>query len=396
VKRPAERRELVRSRPAPRRRAGEGALAVDQLARPRRPVARPKARRRPEPAFVAHGRAMAAGRALAAGLICFAVWLALDARQLDNSAHAAPLGVRRSVSSAILGPITRVQQVVGLDRVVDSLNRLLGRNSPATPAGGLAGAQGPSSPNHRSGGGHRGSTTPTTVAGGSKGAPQPVAFPPPSVAHPVTVLDIGDSIGEDLGYGLADMIGTNPAVHLVQAAQGNTGLADTAYYNWSSNLAQDLAKYHPAIVVALFGGNDWQPFTAAGKAAMPGTAFWRAQYTARVADLVTQATAAGAKVFWVGLPIMGPTAGLPSEMAPTLNSVYQSAAASHPGASYISIYQLFENAQGQYSQYLPGPGGNLVEVRDPDDIHIAPPAGNDRAATAVLAGIEASLHIKLH
>ncbi len=62
---------------------------------PPRPAVRP---RRASPPVASGGRTLAAGRALLVTLLAFAIWLALDARQLYNAAHASPLGVRRSVA----------------------------------------------------------------------------------------------------------------------------------------------------------------------------------------------------------------------------------------------------------------------------------------------------------
>ncbi len=64
---------------------------------------------RPRPAFGADPRQVPAGKVLAVGLICFFVWLMLDARQLYNSALGSPIGVRRSVAISILRPIARVR-----------------------------------------------------------------------------------------------------------------------------------------------------------------------------------------------------------------------------------------------------------------------------------------------
>ena len=46
----------------------------------------------------------------------------------------------------------------------------------------------------------------------------------PTAARPLTILDVGDSLGEDLGLGLGYTLGTNPLVHLVQAGYGSSGI----------------------------------------------------------------------------------------------------------------------------------------------------------------------------
>ena len=214
-------------------------------------------------------------------------------------------------------------------------------------------------------------------------------------AHPITILDIGDSIGEDLGIGLGDVLGSDPAVKVIQSAVGNTGLADPGYYNWPANLAGQLKQYHPKIVVVMLGGNDWQPFlTGPNTAAIPGTAYWRSAYGQRVAGLINEATSAGAAVFWVGLPPMAPSSALPPAMSPALNAVFQAQAAAN-GATYVPTWNAFTNAAGQYAEFLPNAEGQLVAVRDPDGVHLAPPAGCDLAATIVRNAIQSTFDIKL-
>ncbi len=112
----------------------------------------------------------------------------------------------------------------------------------------------------------------------------PASFVQPSADHPLTVLDIGDSIGQDLGYGLGDVVGTHADVRLIDDSQGDTGLARPDYYNWPANLAAELKALHPQVVVALFGGNDWQPFIADGQQADLGTTPSGASSTGRASN----------------------------------------------------------------------------------------------------------------
>jgi hypothetical protein len=228
--------------------------------------------------------------------------------------------------------------------------------------------------------------------------PQP-ALPPvaqPSAKHPITILQIGDSLGEDLGIGLQDVIGGEPTILLETKAVGDTGLANKAYYNWPAALAGYLAEYHPAIVVVFLGGNDCQPFTAGttnvNPVALGGTDAFDVAYSARVGALMSEATSAGAHVLWVGMPIMQDPQF--SSCMQELNSDYADEAALHPGVTYLSSWKLFQSPSGQYSEYM-NVDGNLGEVRDPDGVHIDGPAGTDLIANFVVSAMEADYHIKL-
>src|SRR5579872_7184314 len=60
-----------------------------------------------------------------------------------------------------------------------------------------------------------------------------------------TILEIGDSLGNDLGWGLARELRSMPGLRLIQLDKSSTGLAAGWFYNWHHHLATDLRRYHP-------------------------------------------------------------------------------------------------------------------------------------------------------
>jgi hypothetical protein len=215
----------------------------------------------------------------------------------------------------------------------------------------------------------------------------------PTKARPMTILDVGDSLGEDLGLGLGYTMGTNPLVRIVQAAHGDSGLARPDYYNWPAVLEADLIEYHPQMVTILIGGNDSQNFLVNGEPVVLGTAQWHTIYSERVALMMRETVKAGAKMLWVGLPIMQDPAFAASMQM--LNAIYKTQAALHPGVTFLPTWKLFSNAQGLYSAYLTNSSGQTVLARDSDGIHIAPPGGCDIIAIAAAKEIEAVWHVHL-
>ena len=184
----------------------------------------------------------------------------------------------------------------------------------------------------------------------------------------VTVLEIGDSLGEDLGIGMENALAASPQVHLEADAVGDTGLSNQGYYNWPVHLESELQEYHPQVVVIMLGGNDMQGFVNGTAIESVGTAGWKAAYTARVGEMLDEATAAAAKVVWVGMPIME-SPSFSGEMA-ELNSIYQSQVKGHEGATYFASWSLFANSAGQYVGTKPGPNGETLVLHDPDGIHL--------------------------
>jgi hypothetical protein len=214
----------------------------------------------------------------------------------------------------------------------------------------------------------------------------------PTDGHPLTILEIGDSLGEDLGIGLENELGEDPLVKIHPEAVGDTGLANVGFYNWPAELESELAQDHPQAVIVFLGANDGQGFDVDGEAVEFGTPAWISAYKARVADMMEEATSAGARVLWVGMPIMQP-AWLAPEMV-LVNSIYRSEAALHKGVTYFSSWALFSNSSGQYTEYVTGPGGEQIQLRDDDGIHLDTP-GCDRLAQALIAPMDADWGIKV-
>jgi uncharacterized protein len=345
--------------------------------------------------------------------MCFALWMLFDARQLFNSANASPLGARRSAAMTFLRPFMRIEDFFGIDRFVDGGNRALGRNGTPTlkhPGGNTTppststtlpasttttippyvSSAFPAIPAHitltapnRS---HvHSSTTPPRIAG-----PPPLAQPTP--AHPLVILDVGDSIGEDLGYGLDNVLGSSPRVRLVLAAQESTGLVDEDYYNWPAHLEADIHAYHPRLVVVMLGANDWNGLLQNGVGYPAGSAQWRRIYSERVAQMMSEATSAGARVVWVGMPIMqSPSFSAAMEV---VNAIFEQQAARHPGVVFVPTWRLFSTRSGHFLTYISSAQG-LVQVRASDGVHIALPGGGEYVGSYVVSQIERSFRIRI-
>ena len=205
----------------------------------------------------------------------------------------------------------------------------------------------------------------------------------PAPARPV--LEVGDSLGIDLGWGLTDEL-SGSRDRLVAVAVGDTGLAEPSYYDWPAQLAVDLRLYHPGTVVVFLGANDVESFYSANRFLPFGSPGWAALYGKRVAKMMDEAVSAGAKVLWVGMPPMeGPS--FSSDMA-TLNAVYRTEALAHrPDVSYYASWRVLGGPQGQYRGALTGPGGEQVALRAPDGVHITR-SGGDLLAKAVVTRLK--------
>lgn len=218
--------------------------------------------------------------------------------------------------------------------------------------------------------------------------PRPVTFhtlAQPTPKNPLKVLVIGDSLGEDLQDGLLDVAGKSSSLDIIPASYGSSGLINTKFYNWPRELAADLTKYHPQLVYMMFGANDSYSFYQNGRYVAFGSAYWRQVYGGRANSLIVQAQRAGARVIWVGEPIMSTSSVLSNAKMQTLNALYASEVNKHRAiAQFVPTWKLFQNAQGSFTQYMNDSAGTSVMVRDPDGVHIAPPAGDELIASYLL------------
>ena len=360
-------------------------------------------------------RRASAGRIIGVGLLCFLIWLLFDANQLYHSAQAGQIGARRTVAVIILRPIAAVSDALHLSGPVNGADSALGRcgigGAPACASTGTL----PTIPVTV--------TTipippPTTVPPrrlspvevgymGFLGAPHissgllyppPLpAWPPPILSptpsHPLTLLSIGDSIGEDLGFGLDDVFSLDTAVKVVQVGVESTGLARPDYYNWPATLATDLHRYRPKIVVVMMGANDAQALYDNGNWISFDTPQWWQIYRSRVALVMDEAIAAGAHVMWVGLPPMGPGSSVPPAFPHELNKIFRAEAASHYGVRYFSAAAVLSNPKGGFTQYK-SIRGSFEEIRSADGVHLLP-AGYDLLAKDLIVPMEQAWHVDL-
>jgi hypothetical protein len=339
--------------------------------------------------------------------------LLFDANQLYINANTSPPGARRTVSMIILRPIAAFTNAIGISSVVhganDALNKANGLGSqnggqqnlnPTCDVGGVmvpcTGGYGanqsniyavmPPLPHHV-----RGLRLPPSPPPVRTHLPKLRPIAQPTDKHPLTMLDIGDSLGEDLGYGLGDQYVGDPWVNVIQKSQVATSLSVPNYYDWPVNLENFLHQYHPQVVVVMIGGNDNNGLVQDNHFVSFGTPQWQVDFAERVQQIMDEVTATGARVFWVGMPIMQ-DAGLSHDMIEE-NGVFAHVASITPGATFFSSWNLFA-VHGQYNEFIPGPNGTTIDARYSDGTHIAP-GGYDYLAQKLVRPMEQAWHIKL-
>ena len=213
----------------------------------------------------------------------------------------------------------------------------------------------------------------------------------PTASAPLRVLEVGDSLGEDLGFRLqADLPATGVAT-VAMDSQGDTGLSNENFYDWPSHLEEDLASANPQIVVIFLGANDGQGFDVNGVPEDYGTPEWISAYTERVDEMLQESNRAGARVVWVGMPLMQDPA-LNSEML-QLDAIFKAQSARFPGTLYLSSVPVLCPGD-QFTFSITTSSGESEVIRTPDGVHLTTP-GAELVAQAVISGIDARWHLTL-
>jgi hypothetical protein len=206
----------------------------------------------------------------------------------------------------------------------------------------------------------------------------------PTTALPLRVLEIGDSLGIDLGDQLKSQLDATGIARTTVASVGDSGLSNTTYFDWPDHLAGLLNTDRPQIVVVFMGANDDQGLYVNGMASAPDTLAWVEGYAQRVNDLVREATSFGARVVWVGMPLMANpdlNAAVQRE-----NAIYERETKSFSATLYMSSSAVLD-ASGVYETNGEDSSGGLVALRTPDGVHLTP-AGAGVLARAVIKAVD--------
>ena len=151
------------------------------------------------------------------------------------------------------------------------------------------------------------------------------------------------------------------------SALAGSGLLDTEV-DWLAHGRRLIAQYDPSVVVVEFTGD--YGFLGTRPGIVPFTAsFYNAwaQVSQRLEDILCSR---GATVYWV----VGPVVANPTNNASiaTLGKIYAHLHAPNSPSGHpplIDVTPALSGATGRYAEFLPGPGGHPVQVRQPDGTH---------------------------
>lgn len=320
---------------------------------------------------------MPAGRVLIAMVVCLLLWSFLFAPIMERAADAGPIGARRTAALAFLRPLAGLGDLLQVGRATEALERALGRDPEAAP-GGVIDLEPPGFPLPRPPRGPADQPSPLPDPG------EPIRKPRPG--NELRVVVVGDSLAGGLAVGLEAMFDPR-LVHVWNLGRISTGLAREDYFNWQAGMREIVGSYRPDLVVVMLGLNDNQAQQSPDEPAIPvGRWEWVVSYRERVAEFLKTATAGGARVVWVGVPIVQDREKWPFYQ--NVNDLYEKGTSSEPdSATYLDSWSLLEGGDGGYTAYVLNEHGDLQPMRGPDGVHLLP-AGNNFLARAVIMRAE--------
>jgi uncharacterized protein len=249
--------------------------------------------------------------------------------------------------------------------------------------------------------------------------PRKVETPPTS-----TVIVIGDTFADWLGYGLEEAFTDTPEIGIVRKIRPYSGLvryeaARGEVQDWSQTIKDLLAPENPAAVVVMLGLNDRialrdrpppaktssqgpdakasasgqtpsdaakheseQPAATAPERKVPGGIYeyhsdkWAELYGKRVDEMIAALKSKGVPVLWVGLPaIRG--ARSTSDMS-YLDELYR-AGAEKSGITYVDVWDGFVDDKGNFAAQGPDFEGQTRRLRTFDGVNFTK-AGAEKLA----------------
>jgi uncharacterized protein len=333
-------------------------------------------------------------------VVCLLLWTLLASPILERSAEAGPIGARRTAALTLLRPLVAISNGLFLSDATGAVERALGRDPNEQPGGELTlpafdlpdGSDGaPARPSPAGGGGGAKDTEGEQEGhgqahGSNAGAgPQVDLIRTPTPSNKLRVAVIGDSLSQGLGPAIERWI--NPSVvRVLSLGRQSTGLSREDYFNWQAGMREIVEQFRPDLVFVMLGSNDSQAQISPNGSAIPvGTWEWVHGYRDRAAQLVDEATRAGTRVVWVGIPIVKERQRW--GFYRNVNEIYRETASSDPDSTYVDTWNAFEGRDGGYSAFIRNDHGQLVEVRAGDGVHFTP-AGYGMLGRLALRGAD--------
>lgn len=204
-------------------------------------------------------------------------------------------------------------------------------------------------------------------------APAPAAAATPPVASPagrLNVVVLGDSLGDGLWAGVYHVFMKDKGFNVIRKSRVATGLVRADYYDWAKAVREIVATTRVDIAVVVMGTNDRQVLVEGAARHTLFDAEWQRVYKARVDDFTRVLSDAGARVYWLELPVMR-SPRFEADMR-QFNVIFSERAAANQ-IHFVPTRDLALGPDGGYSAYGADRFGKTKLLRAEDGIHFSLP-----------------------
>jgi hypothetical protein len=180
------------------------------------------------------------------------------------------------------------------------------------------------------------------------------------------VVVFGDSLGDGVWAGLYHVLHKDKRFSVIRKSRVATGFVRQDYYDWNQAVRDAAADTRIDIAVVVMGTNDRQTIVEDGARYALFEPKWREIYEARVDDFTETLKKSGARIYWVGLPVMR-SATFESDME-TFTQIFEARAKAND-VTFIPTHDLAADKDGKYDAYRTDAGGRKRLLRAEDGIH---------------------------
>ncbi|MBI1260878.1 MAG: DUF459 domain-containing protein [Rhizobiales bacterium] len=182
----------------------------------------------------------------------------------------------------------------------------------------------------------------------------------------LNVVVLGDSLGDGLWAGVYHVMMKDKQFNVIRKSRVATGLVRHDYYNWNQTVRDIAASTRIDIAIVVMGTNDRQVLVEGSARHALFDNEWRQIYAARVDDFTQVLKDAGARVYWMELPVMR-SPRFERDMQ-TFNGIFAARARAN-GIHFVPTRDLALGADGGYSAYAADRFGRNRLLRAEDGIH---------------------------
>ena len=178
----------------------------------------------------------------------------------------------------------------------------------------------------------------------------------------------GDSFGDGVYSALYRLLPAKAGYQVDKYSQPSTGFTRYRRLDLEQHDDQQIDGQPLDVAVISFGANDAQGVCDNGHCGALMGQFWQRVISARVESYVAMLRRHGARVYWVGLPVMRDPAF--DADARAMDEFYRALMA-RLGVPYIDIRPITVDARGQYQAYYLDTDGTPKLLRAGDGVHMS-------------------------